>query len=102
MAASFAQEFTQATVLVYDANAFLTTVITNPAEFLETIDLANTNDACASYANQFIKKGFYKTECGAPIEGYFWHDELHPTYIVQKALAENVAGMLAKSKGWYR
>ncbi|KAM0752847.1 hypothetical protein T439DRAFT_354325 [Meredithblackwellia eburnea MCA 4105] len=93
-AISFSTKYTGATALLFDTNSLFSDVLNNPASY----GITNTKSACDAYALLTTTPvDLDLPVCGAPISQYFWHNLYHPTFSVQKILADSFAKALVPS-----
>ena len=84
-------------VSLFDTNAFLTTLLRDPARMPQTRKIANTTQNCWNYNPDVVPATsawdrLDRGECGVPFDCYFWANQLHVTHTVQEAVAAAVVG----------
>lgn len=93
LAANLTETYRDSLGHVFDMHTFIGAILNNPSTFTQTAGIRNTTEACAAYYNEVNEVTAYDPTCGLPMREYFWLNNLHPTYTVHDAWAEQVANV---------
>lgn len=94
MAAKLRTKYKDTTVFLFDTHALFSKVLHDPRAFSQTAKYIYTTAACDGYAGKTVRTNYSDPSCGVPLRYYLWHDNLHPTYPIQEAIAAQIAGTL--------
>ncbi|KAI9657664.1 MAG: hypothetical protein M1821_002840 [Bathelium mastoideum] len=79
----------------FDAHALFNQVLDDPTAFPETRGYKNVTDWCQQYSSGTPERDTLYPECGVAVNEYLWLNDLHPTYPIHDALAQQIALLLS-------
>ena len=94
LATSVQYAYPDTTVFLYDTHRVFSQVLQYPASYAQTAGYKNTTDYCDAYQNGTPELDTFDPECGVPVDEYFWLNSLHPTYLMQDVMAQQMAELM--------
>ena len=88
----------RSTIFEFDTFGFVNQIIDDPSVFRATEHYKNTTKPCLKYRASSMDLNLFDEECSFALGEYLWHDNLHPTMPVHKALASQLAEFLRNQK----
>ncbi|KAI9894088.1 MAG: hypothetical protein M1814_004858 [Vezdaea aestivalis] len=82
----------------FDFNTIMEHVLDDPKAFVQTASYRDTTTFCDAYLNGTVRSDTSVSgQCKYPVNEYFWHNSLHPTYPMHDVLAQLIAADLVWS-----
>ncbi|KAL8278298.1 hypothetical protein RQP46_009330 [Phenoliferia psychrophenolica] len=96
LASDIPKLFPNATVTLFDTHALFTSIIAAPATYGIAPAVATT--FCEAYSTISNDPYISLPQCEEPLHKYFWYDGFHPTWTVQRLMAEGIEAALTPPK----
>jgi len=94
LATNLSRTYADTTVFMFDANAIFTEILDDVTSYSQTAGIKNTTAYCTAYQGGTASMDTFDTDCGVPVNEYFWLNSLHPLYMVHNATASQIAALL--------